>query len=67
MPLTQEQILILLDRLKWEPVYEDMRIVVANKRGMGYSADRKIGAIEAALSIMLQVEVESRSRGKEIK
>ncbi len=49
--LTDEQIVLLFERLKWEPVYEDREIVVARKRGIGYSTDPRIAAIEVALSI----------------
>ena len=55
MLLDVEQIRLLLDRLKWEPVYEDDRLVVAKKRRFGYSEDPKIGPIEVALSIMGEV------------
>lgn len=52
--LTKEQILWLLDRLKWDSVYENERIVVCEKRGIGYSSDHQVGAIEVALSLSLQ-------------
>lgn len=52
MLLSVEQIYVLFDRLKWEPVYEDEQIVVAKKRRGGYSNDPTIAQIEAALSIM---------------
>ena len=55
MILTNEQILFILDRLKWETVYEDRAFLVAKKRGTGYSDDLSIGAIEVALSIALEV------------
>lgn len=54
MILTVEQIQLLLERTKWTPVYEDRHVVLATKDGIGYSADEKIGRIQAALSIMLQ-------------
>ena len=54
MLLTVDQILLLLNRLKWEPVYEDNALVVAKKRGIGYSDNPAVANIEGALSIMLQ-------------
>lgn len=54
--LKRDQILLLLNRLKWEPIYEDGALVLCRKRGIGYSDDPAIGAIEAALSIALQIE-----------
>ncbi len=56
MMLSEAQILLLLDRLKWETLYEDERLVLARKRGIGYSDTREIATIEAALSIMLEAE-----------
>lgn len=66
MLLSVEQIRLLLDRLKWEPVYEDDRLVLAKKRGIGYSDDPTISQIEAALSIMGEVasRVSSKRTGK---
>jgi len=54
--LTKEQILYLLERLSEETVVEPnkrfpFRISI---RVTGYSKDKKIGAIQAALSIMLE-------------
>lgn len=60
MILTKDQIYLLLDRLKWVPVYEDDQIVLAKKQRIGYSDDPKIASIQAALSIMLEVAVKKR-------
>ena len=56
--LRTDRILLLLERLKWDVVFQNDRIVLADKRGAGYSADPKIGPLEAALSIMLQMAAE---------
>jgi len=59
--LSAKQIRVILARLKWDPVYEDNSIVVAKKRGGGYSENREILGIEARLSVML----EAASRAEE--
>ena len=61
MILTNKQILLLLDRLKWEVAYSDGVIMVVKKRVIGYSQDKEIAQIEASLSIML--EANSRNKG----
>ena len=53
--LTETQILFLLKRLKWEPVYEDETIVLAQKRRGGYSETPEITQLEAKLSLMLEL------------
>jgi len=52
---TEDQIRLLLKRLRWEPVYEEQNLLLAKKRGIGYSDDPDISAIEARLSILLEV------------
>jgi hypothetical protein len=63
MLLTLDQIRFLIERTKWTPVYEDHHVVLCTKDGIGYSADPQIGAIQAALSIMGEVEAK-RERAK---
>lgn len=54
MPLNKEQITLLLELLEIEIIAEQNGYIFA-KRARGYSADKKRGAIQAALSIMLHV------------
>ncbi len=61
MILTVEQIRLLFERLRWEPVYQDEHFVLAKKRRGGYSDNLEIARIEAALSIMGEVAVKSRT------
>jgi len=60
MLLTTEQIYLLLDRLKWEPVYETDTLVLAEKRRGGYSKNEAIAQIEVSLSIMGQAAASIR-------
>ena len=62
MLLNADQIIFLLGRLKWEPVYEDRALVVAKKRGGGYSDDPTIAKMEGALSIMLEAASKIKNR-----
>lgn len=55
--LNQEQILLLLDRLNWVLLYkkdEHGTLVVARKRGSGYSDDPVIARIQEILYVMLE-------------
>jgi hypothetical protein len=51
--MTREQVIFLLERLKWEPIYEDQDLVLVRKRRSGYAADPEIAKIEAMLSLVL--------------
>ena len=56
--LGEEQIRFILERLGEETVVEptkDFPFRVSRTNSFGYSKDRKIGAIQAALSMMLEV------------
>jgi len=56
--LTEEQIRFILERIGEETVVEptkDFPYRVSRASNFGYSKDRKIGALQAALSIMLEV------------
>lgn len=67
--LTPEQIRELLERCTWTPLWQNERMVLAEK-GRGYSEDSRISQIQAALSIMLEAsttrrgQVESILRGR---
>jgi hypothetical protein len=57
MPLTSADIRLLLEKLGEETVVEpnDAFPFRVSRRGQGYSTDPKIGALQAKLSIMLEM------------
>ena len=55
MILTKAQISRLLEELSYETVYEGNGLRV-QRRGHGWSDDRETGALQAALSVMGEVE-----------
>ena len=57
MPLTAADIRLLLEKLGEETVVEpsDSFPYRVSCRAMGYSKDKKIGALQAKLSIMLEM------------
>jgi hypothetical protein len=63
MPLTVAEIRLLLEKLGEETVVEpnDTFPYRVSRKGFGYSTDPKIGALQAKLSILL--EVASRREG----
>lgn len=62
--LNARQIRFLLDRLKWEPVYDDIGLVLCRKRSGGYADDKEVSRIEAALSIMLEAVTGEEVQGE---
>lgn len=52
--LTRDEILRILDGLQMKTLYSDGRIFLQQKE-MGYSDDKEVGALQAKLSIMLEM------------
>ena len=57
MPLTKDDILLILNLLSQETVVEPSKDFPyrVTREGNGYSKDKKIGPLQAKLSIMLEV------------
>lgn len=61
MPLTVAEIQLILSKIGVEEVasFDGYTVV---KPGSGYSKDRKVGALQAKLSILLQIASERESK-----
>lgn len=60
--LTKEDILFILERIGEQTVVEPTKEFPyrVSCRGHGYSKDRKIGALQAKLSILLEMEMKRK-------